>query len=131
VEVNEVRVNQRTTDPDVIDASPTKQFFISVLIKDIELVRAIADLVDNCVDGARRIRGNGRFDDLFVRIELDQEQFRIIDNCGGISRELASRYAFRFGRPPDTPSVRHSVGQFGRRLSQLSHRTRYLVPRSS
>jgi hypothetical protein len=33
-----------------IDASPTKDFFISMLVKDIELIRAIIDLVDNSLD---------------------------------------------------------------------------------
>jgi hypothetical protein len=34
-----------------IKASPTKEFFIYMLVKDIPLNRAIIDLVDNSVDG--------------------------------------------------------------------------------
>ena len=99
-----------------IDASPTKDFFISMLIKDIRLIQVIPDLVDNCVDGARRIRGNEDFSGLWVRIEANKDRFKIADNCGGISVELARNYAFRFGRPPDMPDglqVPHSTGQFG------------------
>lgn len=96
-----------------IDASPTKDFFISMLVRDIELVDAIADLVDNCVDGARRIRPKGDYDGLWVRIEANPEHFRIADNCGGIDIVTARNYAFRFGRPKGMKTTPHSVGQFG------------------
>lgn len=48
----------------LIDASPTKDLFITMLVKDIDLIDAIVDLVDNCVDGARRIRRNNNYEDL-------------------------------------------------------------------
>ena len=35
-------------------ASPTKQFFVNMLTRDIELQDAILDLLDNCVDGILR-----------------------------------------------------------------------------
>jgi hypothetical protein len=96
-----------------IDARPTKDFFISMLIKDIGTTRAIIDLVDNCVDGARRLRPNGNYDGLRVNIETDDGQFEIRDNCGGIPVDLARNYAFRFGRPTEMAATPHSVGQFG------------------
>ena len=37
---------------DQAQASPTKQFFVSMLTRDISLADAILDLVDNCLDGA-------------------------------------------------------------------------------
>jgi len=37
-----------------IDASPTKDFFVSMLTRDISLDDAILDLLDNCVDGILR-----------------------------------------------------------------------------
>jgi hypothetical protein len=96
-----------------IDASPTKEFFISMLIKDINLSRAIIDLVDNSIDGARRLRKDNNYDGLFVNLTLSSEKFTIEDNCGGITIEVAKNYAFRFGRPSDAiPTVR-SIGQFG------------------
>jgi hypothetical protein len=100
-------------DPKIVEAYPTKDFFISMLVKDIELIRAILDLVDNSVDGARRLRPDGNFGKLTVRIELNDELFRITDNCGGISVELARQYAFRFGRPANMEKTTRSVGQFG------------------
>jgi hypothetical protein len=96
-----------------IDASPTKDFFISMLIKDIGTTRAIIDLVDNCVDGARRLRLHGNYEGLNIDIEATKDHFQISDNCGGIPVDLAREYAFRFGRPAEMVATPHSVGQFG------------------
>jgi len=96
-----------------IDASPTKEFFIYMLVRDIPLNRSLIDLVDNSVDGAKRLRANNRFEGLTVRLEVNPTCFRVADNCGGIPIELARDYAFRFGRPKEAPSIRGSIGQFG------------------
>jgi len=100
-------------DSNLIKASPTKEFFISMLVKDIGLTRAILDLVDNSVDGAQRLRSKGRYDGLWARLTVDRHKFVIHDNCGGIPVSLARDYAFRFGRAGGTPTTKHSVGQFG------------------
>lgn len=100
------------TNP-TIDASPTKDFFISIITRDVLLDLAIADLVDNCVDGAIRIRPDGNYKDLFVKVNFDRDSFSIEDNCGGIDADTAIKYAFRFGRPPGMPETPGSVGQFG------------------
>ena len=97
----------------IIDAMPTKELFIDMLTRDIALSPAILDLADNCADGAKRLHGDGPFKDLWARIEISRNEFRITDNCGGIPVEVARKYAFRFGRPPGAPLVKHSVGQFG------------------
>lgn len=97
----------------VVDAMPTKALFIEMLTRDIQLVPAILDLVDNAIDGARRLRGEGSFKGLSVRVQVSPRQLRVVDNCGGIEVDLARRYAFRFGRPLAAPSVRHSIGRFG------------------
>ena len=95
-----------------IDASPTKELFVSMLIRDIPLIRAIIDLVDNAVDGALQLR-SGNYNGLSIRIELDSVHFKITDNCGGISVNVARDYAFRFGRPKEADSIPGSVGHFG------------------
>jgi hypothetical protein len=101
-------------NPDMrIDASPEKRFFVELLIKDIDLLPAVVDLVDNSVDGARRLRPDGRFDGLEVAITANPQHFEIVDNCGGIEADLARHYAFRFGRPADFHGVPRSVGEFG------------------
>lgn len=98
----------------VAKADPTKPFFIEMLIRDIDLVEAIKDLVDNSLDGAKRLRDETRFDGLWVKINTDKNSFVIEDNCGGIPLDLATDVAFRFGRPKDTPKrVNYSVGEFG------------------
>jgi len=84
-----------------------------MLVKDVELKAAIVDLVDNCVDGARNIKTDRNFEGLYIRIEANPEYFRIVDNCGGISVDLARQYAFRFGRPKKMPSIPYSIGHFG------------------
>ena len=96
-----------------VDASPTKEFFVEMLTRDVRLTMAILDLIDNSVDGALRTREDNAFDGLEVRIRFDKDQFIIEDNCGGIPLDLAKNYAFRFGRPSNAPSVKRSVGRFG------------------
>ena len=99
--------------PRSIDARPTKQFFIDMLVRDIELLRAITDLVDNSVDGARRLRGHepdANYLGLRVDLTISPQTFVIEDNCGGIDIALARGYAFRFGRGENAPETPHSVG---------------------
>ena len=119
-------------NPNIINASPTKEFFIHMLTRDIPLTRAILDLVDNSVDGARRLRPEGNYDRLWVRIELDSKHFRIADNCGGISVEVAREYAFRFGRPKEAEGTPGSMGQFGVGMKRTFFRLgRHFVVRST
>jgi hypothetical protein len=106
----------KPTDPNSVDAEPTKELLIQSLVKDIPLIRAIIDLVDNSVDGARAIRGTKGYSGLFVHLNISNDAFEITDNCGGMSVEGAREYAFRFGRPTNMPrrlNTPHSVGQFG------------------
>lgn len=96
-----------------VEASPTKEFFISVLVRDITVNQAITDLVDNSIDGALRLRRLSDYNGLWVEVRVTEDRFIIADNCGGIPIEVARRYAFRFGRPPAAPATPHSLGQFG------------------
>ncbi|WCT76316.1 ATP-binding protein [Novosphingobium humi] len=98
-----------------INAMPTKAFFVDMLVKDIPLERAVLDLVDNCVDGAKRLRPEEvpNFTGLEVKLQLSGDRFEIEDNCGGFDVETAKNYAFRFGRPAAAKSTDYSIGQFG------------------
>lgn len=96
-----------------VDARPEKRFFIDMLIRDIELIPAITDLVDNSVDGAIALSPKRKFDGLEVSLEVTEDAFGISDTCGGIPLKVATEYAFRFGRPLAFTGVPGSVGQFG------------------
>jgi len=101
-----------------IDASPTKEFFMEMLIRDIPLSRAILDLVDNSVDSARTLASSADLSDYEINITLDEASFIIKDNCAGIDLKTAENYAFRFGRITDLESAGsrdtgNSIGQFG------------------
>ncbi|NVM20274.1 MAG: ATP-binding protein [Desulfobacterales bacterium] len=96
-----------------IKASPTKELFIYMMTRDIPLIRAILDLVDNSVDGATRLQPGGDYSTFWVRIECTEEHFAISDNCGGIPISTARDYAFRFGRPKDMELTPGSIGKFG------------------
>lgn len=97
----------------VIKASPTKEFFIDMLTRDIPLSRAIIDLVDNSIDGAKSLKSNENYSGLQVEITLTKDSFTISDNCGGFPLRVAKEYAFRFGRPKEAKFVQHSIGRFG------------------
>jgi hypothetical protein len=119
---------------DVIDARPTKRFFVRMLVRDIELVPAIVDLIDNSVDGAKRLaaertkgtkaKGSSKprkakaadaidLSGHHIDIEVDENVFVIEDDCGGIELDRAMNYAFRFGRLDDVEPLEGEVGQFG------------------
>lgn len=104
-----------TPDTQEIDAAPTKGFFVEMLTRDIGLEQAVLDLVDNSIDGAKGLKGDGEspFEGMKVALEFSKDKFRIVDNCGGFSKEAARTYAFKFGKPTGSPRTAHSIGQFG------------------
>lgn len=105
-----------------VDASPTKQFFMKMLTRDIELKDAILDLLDNCLDGVIRSKKNhpSQTDDkTYYRnfradISVSETKFSISDNCGGIKRSIAENYAFCMGRKENSPDEDlNTVGIYG------------------
>lgn len=84
--------------------TPTKEFFVGMLTRDIALSDSILDLLDNCLDGVvRQKRADKRNDpeyykNYYAHITITDNQFVIEDNCGGIPRRVAEEYAFRMGR---------------------------------
>lgn len=118
-----------TGESRVVQADADKLFFIEMLVKDIELVPAVLDLVDNSVDGARAMAlraeaeqagdeppaspAERRYEGRTVSVTVGPDAFEIADNCGGIDLDTARDYAFRFGRSEEYDGVPGSVGEFG------------------
>lgn len=92
---------------------PTKELLLEALISDLDVVEAIEDLVDNSVDAAIRLQGVTNFSGLQTKIRFTQHEFRIEDNCGGMTVDVAANYAFRLGRPKDYVGVPGQIGRFG------------------
>ena len=107
------RIMTEQNDPKAVQASPTKEFFIYNITKDIDTIDAIIELADNCIDGARDLRGENSLKGLFIRIKVDENYFEITDNCGGIPIDVARYRAFMFGRNKDSKAIPHSIGNFG------------------
>lgn len=88
--------------------SPTKEFFVGMLTRDIELSDAILDLLDNCLDGVVRQKkdvdkrsSSDYYSGYYSHITISKDSFVIEDNCGGIPLDVAEKYAFRMGRSAD------------------------------
>jgi len=100
-----------------VDGSPVKDFFVSMLTRDIQLTDAILDLLDNCVDGILRNNIDKNtplpYKGFEARIIFNKTTFSISDNCGGIPWALKD-YAFRLGHSDKTPnSKKATVGIYG------------------
>lgn len=109
------------TTQQYVNANPTKDFFKSMLIRDIELKDAILDLLDNCIDGVRRKTHGVELEKpelpyygYWANLNIQNDTFIIEDNCGGIPLDIAKDYAFRFGRADkERDSDIETVGMYG------------------
>jgi hypothetical protein len=95
-----------------IKGVPTKDFFVNMITRDIDIKDAIVDLLDNSIDGAIKNKIED-FNSIEIKIELTSESFSLVDNSGGFSLKIAKEYAFRFGRPSEIEITKGSVGRFG------------------
>lgn len=97
-----------------VDASLTKDFFIYMLTRDID-IKAIVELIDNSIDGAKKTKPDKNYSGLFIKISICKDKFIIEDNCGGIDIETAQKYAFKFDRPSNREdnSEGYFTGIFG------------------
>lgn len=101
--------------------APTKEFFVGMLTRDIELNDAILDLLDNCLDGVVRQKKDtpkalnpDYYLGFFSHITISKDSFIIEDNCGGIPKNVAEKYAFRMGRASEKETeVLPTVGIYG------------------
>jgi hypothetical protein len=105
-----------TTQTLMAEGAPSKQFFVSMITKDITLEDCILDLLDNSIDGAQRAAGTAKSLKAFwTHLTLSADGFSIEDNCEGIPVETARTYAFHFGRPDhsDNRILKHGIGLYG------------------
>ena len=93
-----------------------------MLTRDIDLGDSIMDLLDNCVDGIlRQLKQTPRvqdsklpYDGFWAQIIANRDTFSIMDNCGGIPRDIAVKSAFRLGRlETDRDTDIATVGMYG------------------
>jgi hypothetical protein len=96
-----------------VEAGAEKRFFIDMLVKDIELLPALVDLVDNSIDSARSASQDGNLTGFRIDVVATPDICRVEDNAAGIELSIARNYAFRFGRPAGFAGTKRSVGQFG------------------
>ncbi|UOD30871.1 ATP-binding protein [Massilia violaceinigra] len=103
-------------------ANPSKSFFIAMLTRDIDLVDCMLDLLDNTVDGINSMAKRNEivldeekpYHGFSVDITFDRSHFSIKDKSGGIPIDVATDYAFRFGRPDFAPDLLDgSIGLYG------------------
>lgn len=102
-------------------AAPTKDFFVRMITKDISIEDCILDLIDNCLDGARKAKHAANpnhtvasYDGFRASVKFNGQGFTITDNCGGISISEAIDYAFHFGRRSNAPAEGdYSIGLYG------------------
>jgi len=112
---------QEVPRKDLANAEPTKDFFINMITRDISLEDCILDLLDNCIDGAKKhiyrkkeTRAPGEFyRGYWAKIHIDKDKFSIEDNCGGISVADAKDYAFHFGKSEDRLKPGYQIGVYG------------------
>ena len=98
------------------DASAEKRLFISLLTRDIPLVAAFLDLIDNSINSSIEPYSNRLktaedyitlFDDVDIKpstditLTLSDDAIKIVDTAGGISSKTAVEHVFKFGRGDD------------------------------
>ena len=132
------------------DASPQKRLFISLITRDITLIDAMLDLIDNSINAALapiadQLRTADDYQKLLankqvkpkveINIRIGSARIAIDDNAPGIPLEMAQKHVFKFGRdegdeePTDRLSVygiglKRAIFKCGNRISIASdHRS--------
>lgn len=110
------------------DASPEKRLFISLITRDIPLVAAFLDLIDNSINAAVEPASHrlltaedylNLFQDEAVKPKVDiflsvsQDQIEISDTALGISAKTAAEHVFKFGRASDEAHVGDRLSVYG------------------
>lgn len=106
----------------IISANPTKQFIVHTITKDIRTEAAIYDLIDNSINAAEKLNSYLNLNKYTIDITINKTEFKISDNCGGISKYIATGNAFKLGSTIDYDKG-HGIGmkraflKFGKLIS--------------
>ncbi len=110
------------------DASPEKRLFISLLTRDISMVAAFLDLVDNSINAAvapmsseletaknyQKVLVNDDVQPTVdIRLKLTTEEIQINDTAPGISATTAAEHVFKFGRASGEPHENDRLSVYG------------------
>lgn len=94
-----------------VNSSPSKEFFLNMITKDVTVESAILDLIDNSIDAYKRNQENHNEGHISIDYDLAQDYFMIRDNCGGMTKEIAETKAFMFGN--HTQRYSKNLGMYG------------------
>lgn len=113
-----------------VDASPTRDFIISTITKDIRIQAAIFDLIDNSINAAEVTANPKRLQNYYVSLKINSLFIEIADNCGGISKDKVLGDALKIGSSLEYKGG-HGVGikraflKFGKNIELISNRSDY------
>jgi len=109
-------------------ASPEKRLFISLLTRDIPLIAAFLDMLDNSINAAvetyaARLETAKDYMTVFqdetlcpsvdIRLNITAEKVEITDSASGISAETAAHHVFKFGRGANETHASDRLSVYG------------------
>jgi hypothetical protein len=109
-------------------ASPEKRLFISLITRDISLIEAFLDIIDNSINAAleplaaelrtaddyQRLLGNSKMKaKLDVEVTVQATKIIVEDNAHGISLRTAVEHVFKFGRSESDTASRDRLSVYG------------------
>ena len=110
------------------NANPEKRLFISLLTRDISLIAAFLDLIDNSVNAAieptaERLETAENYVEVLndkkvkpetdIRLDFTSDSVTIEDNAPGISADTAASHVFRFGRAQEDEKESDRLSVYG------------------
>ena len=116
------------TNTVLAEANPEKRLFISLLTRDISMVAAFLDLIDNSVNAAleplaNRLETADGYADILgdetvrpetdIRLTLSDRKVIIADNAPGIPLSTAQQHVFKFGRSEEEESESDRLSVYG------------------
>jgi len=110
------------------DASPEKRLFISLLTRDITLVAALLDLIDNSINASlepysSQLRSADDYLSVFgsedikpqvkIWLNIGPDKVEIKDSAGGITAKTAAESVVKFGRGTEDGHERDRLSVYG------------------